>query len=93
MQPTSRLRVRQEPLEVLHQVVIARRAPVFQQVVANLLERQLTGRRHLGRTDSAASGRPWRATRSVGNSGRCSYRRADGDWLNFFISIRSFVYT
>lgn len=46
---------------MLHQVVIPRRAPVFQQVIANLLQRQLSGSRHLGRTDSAAAdGRPRR---------------------------------
>jgi len=49
--PTSRFRVRQEPLEMLHQVVIARRAAVFQQILADLLKGQFTGRRHLGRTN------------------------------------------
>lgn len=51
IQPTSCLRIRQESSEMLHQIVIARRTSIFQQIIANLLERQFTGRRHLGTSD------------------------------------------
>lgn len=44
--PTSRLRVRQKSLKVLHQIVVTRRAAVFQQIIPDLVQGQLTGRRH-----------------------------------------------